>query len=387
MGHIHNAKSSLVPLIDRLNKYPIGLVDNDLLREILSILFTETEAFVASRFPLMEATLEELCQRTGMIADELQPVLESMADKGIIMDMPYGDTTYYLLMPGLIGFFEFTFMKRRTDIPMEKLARLMSDYFHSKESQYLEFFGSKTQLTRSLVYDEAIPVNSVITPYESAREIVKNASFGAVSICHCRHKREHEGETCRKGAPVEGMCISLGTGAQFLARRGFAEPKSTGELLAVIDRAHELKLTHVTDNIRNKPSFICNCCGCCCEIMAGVQMGFYNGVGKTSYLACVDAERCDYCGACFTACNVKAIRPRKGNRRNLRIAEVSTDICLGCGACVSVCGNQAIRMVQRHRYRKPPGTKRCMFMKMLIEKRRLAPFLGEMIRRAWQKFL
>ena len=59
MGHIENAKQHLVPLIDRLNKYPIGLVDNEILREILSLLFTEEEAFVASKFPLMEATLPE----------------------------------------------------------------------------------------------------------------------------------------------------------------------------------------------------------------------------------------------------------------------------------------------------------------------------------------
>ncbi len=39
MGHLLSTKSSLVPLIDRLNRYPIGLVDSEKLREILSILF------------------------------------------------------------------------------------------------------------------------------------------------------------------------------------------------------------------------------------------------------------------------------------------------------------------------------------------------------------
>ena len=29
-------------------------------------------------------------------------------------------TVYYLLLPGLIGFFEFTFMKNRTDLPLER---------------------------------------------------------------------------------------------------------------------------------------------------------------------------------------------------------------------------------------------------------------------------
>ena len=47
MGHLLGTKSSLVPLIDRLNRYPIGLVDSPRLREILSLLFDEREAEVA----------------------------------------------------------------------------------------------------------------------------------------------------------------------------------------------------------------------------------------------------------------------------------------------------------------------------------------------------
>ncbi len=66
MGHHLGSKSSIVPLIDRLNQYPVGLVDNEGLREILDLLFDETEAFVASRFPLHEATLAELVRATRM---------------------------------------------------------------------------------------------------------------------------------------------------------------------------------------------------------------------------------------------------------------------------------------------------------------------------------
>jgi hypothetical protein len=57
MGHLLSSKSTLIPLIDRLNRYPIGLVDSEKLREILAILFSGQEAFVASKFPLEEATL------------------------------------------------------------------------------------------------------------------------------------------------------------------------------------------------------------------------------------------------------------------------------------------------------------------------------------------
>ena len=171
MGHHLDGKNTIVPLIDRLNKYPIGLFDNDKLRRILELLFTKEEAFVASCFPLEEATLPELCRQTGLAADRLLPILEQMADKGLIMDLPYNKRTYYLLMPGLIGFFEFTFMKQRADLPVAELAQLMTEYLYDdpEGGQGKEFFGSKTPLTRSLTYEEHIPVSSVVTSYESAR--------------------------------------------------------------------------------------------------------------------------------------------------------------------------------------------------------------------------
>ncbi len=379
MGHIADSKSNLVPLIDRLNQYPVGLVDNQQLRELLAILFSETEAFAASRFPLRDATLEELSERTDMPKDKLLPVLESMADKGIIMDLPYGNKTYYLLMPGVIGFFEFTFMKQRTDLPVEKVARLMSEYFHwdTNEGQAQEFFGSKTQLTRSLPYEEHIPVLSEIVSYDSARNILKNADFHAVAMCYCRHKREHEGKSCKKGAPVEGICMTIGRGAEFLVRRGFAERKTVAEMLDILQMAEDLHLTHITDNIRHKPSFICNCCGCCCEIMSGVKAGYYKGVNKTPYIAIVNQDKCDYCGDCFTSCNVRAIRlDKSASNGNGRVSMVKSEICLGCGACISACEQGALSMIHREDYKSPPKTKRNMFMKIAYEKGRLGPLLA-----------
>ncbi len=65
MGHMTVSKDSLVPLIDRLNKYPIGLVDNEILREILSLLFDEREAFVASKFPLASLAIMTFSWRTS----------------------------------------------------------------------------------------------------------------------------------------------------------------------------------------------------------------------------------------------------------------------------------------------------------------------------------
>jgi ferredoxin len=376
MGHHLDGKSTIVPLIDRLNKYPIGLFDNDKLRRILELLFTKEEAFVASRFPLEEATLPELCRQTGLSALQLLPVLEKMADKGLIMDLSYNNTTYYLLMPGLIGFFEFTFMKQRADLPVAELAQLMTEYLYDDPDggQGKEFFGSKTPLTRSLTYEEHIPVNSVITSYESAREIIRKADFGAVGMCYCRHKKEHLHDSCKKGAPVEGICISLGTAARFMVRRGFAGERSSEELLAVLDKARALHLTHITDNIRYKPSFICNCCSCCCELLGGIRHGYINGVAKAGFMARVDSETCVGCGLCAQACNIAALDMVKIDGSKKRRLQIREDMCLGCGACIGTCptGSLSLTPVQRP---LPPEKKKDLFVEILKEKKRFTPYL------------
>lgn len=376
MGHHQDAKNSIVPLIDRLNRYPIGLPDSETLRQILAILFSEEEAYVASRFPLLEASLKELSRATGWAEDRLEPVLERMAGKGLIMEPSYNGKQFYLLMPGLIGFFEFTFMKQRQDLPVAELAQLMHEYLFEDPDNSMghEMFGSSTQLTRALPYEEYIPTESVVTTWESARELVKTAGYGAIGMCYCRHKRAHLDQSCAKKAPTENICISLGTAARFMVRRGFAEARSVEELLVILDRAHSLKLTHITDNIRHKPSFICNCCSCCCELLGGVMRGFPDGVAKAPYVLRIDEESCIGCGLCWKNCNVGAIEP-VGIDEDKR-ALVSEQKCLGCGACISTCPTESLSLSPVSRP-QPPTRKRDLFAQILKEKRRFAPYVVE----------
>ena len=75
-------------------------------------------------------------------------------------------------------------------------------------------------------------------------------------MCYCRHKKQHMDQSCKKKVPVEGTCIVLGNGARFFTRRGFAQHKTQQELLEILEMAHTMKLTHITDNIRNKHIYL-----------------------------------------------------------------------------------------------------------------------------------
>lgn len=170
---------------------------------------------------------------------------------------------------------------------------------------------------------------------------------------------------------MEDICISLGTAARFLVRRGFAKEQSVAQLLKVLERARSFGLTHITDNIRHQPSFICNCCSCCCELLAGVQMGFHSGIAKAPFLIAVDSEHCNGCGLCSRTCNVAAL-VSTGAQQPVQLRQ---EICLGCGACVAACRSGALSLVARPEKYTPPENRKEMMKQRLIERGRTTPYV------------
>jgi len=112
-------------------------------------------------------------------------------------------------------------------------------------------------------------------------------------------------------------------------------------------------------------------------------MGYYDGVAKSSFIARIDPEKCDYCGDCFSACNVKAIGRDKHSSK--KVSEIKTAVCLGCGACISACSKNAISLIPRENPAIPIRSKQELFRKILSEKGRLSPFVYEIAKKKARK--
>ncbi len=363
----------LIKLIDRLNAYPVGLPDAPEIREFLNLFLTPDEARLASIFPFKEVTARELAAKTGWALEKVEALLEGLAGKGTVFDYRVDEgAVYWLLTPSVVGFIEFSLMKLHAGMPMEKIAALMEAY--ERSSLYAEVFGSRTPISRALVGLD-VPVSSQIMTAPEIERLIMKAGGGTAQDCYCRQKKHLLGKPC-KVAPHVGTCFTISkSGCSFLERRGFGVRISAEEMIRRVRALGKLGLIHVTDNIRNSPSFICNCCGCCCGLLSGInEKHIPHAVLPTGYILAVDRELCSGCGACAAKCQIKALTV-SGSK-----AVVDATNCLGCGACVKFCAKKALSLVERASPPGIPATETLKYLKIAWEKGKLGRMLLKLAR-------
>jgi ferredoxin len=336
----------------RLDRMPVGAPRSRSLFEILSILFSEEEAAVAAKMPQKPASVDKISRYTGVDESALRPMLEKMADKGLVMDMlnPDNGKTYYLLAPTVVGFFEFSLMTKRDDIDQKKLAQLFHEYMYEEKDFGHNVFRGRTQLGRALVHETALTdeQRAGILPYESATAVVEAHETRAITMCYCRHKGALTDEPCEFSLDI---CMSIGDGADYLIRHKLARAASKTEMLEKLAQARELGLVQMGDNVKENVGFICNCCGCHCGVLGGTNVhGIPFTMNTSSFIAAPDADACKGCGLCAQRCPISAISMQEYTRADGKVrqrAVVDEKFCLGCGVCVGACKPGCMHMEPR----------------------------------------
>jgi len=359
MGHGANAKEAVYLLLaERLKANPVGTPINEDLMEILHHLYTEREATVGGKFPMAPMKLEQIANSTGIEQEELEQTLQSMIHKGLVLNIPTPEGTIYMLSPMMIGFFEYTFKRvNKPDyVEMKKLAEQFDKYLNNPEVR-TELFGSDTKQFRTLAYENVIPlaVQTEVMTYEKASEIIRQADYGAISHCTCRHKASHLGKACEIDAPMD-VCTTLGNIARMSVAKGWAREATVDELLEVLDRTHKLGMVHLCDNVLNEPAFICHCCGCCCEVLGTIKDFGISAAHPSNFVPALDPDSCVKCGICAKKCPIDAIEMTDTGDGS-KMPEVNEQICIGCGVCVSNCPKGSLTMTQRAALHVPPENK------------------------------
>ncbi len=346
MGHLAGKD-----LFRKLGKKIDGLIArapwNETFYQILKELYTAEEAEVVIKMPYGMCSLKEITRITKIDKAKLRRILDGLSEKGLVIDVAGIGGFQYMLSPLIVGIFEFTMMRTRGELNSKEWGKLFHSYLQSNDDFYKANLskGEKVSPLRALPHEGTIAETGYveILDYEKASAIIEDSKKFAVGICSCRHEKLHSGEK-ECDVPLEN-CSTFGQSADYMIRHGFSKEVSKTEMLENLERSKEMRLVLNADNVKNNVSFICHCCGCCCNVLLGIsKFGYPNSVVTSNYIAGNDPESCTECGNCVEACPIDAVESQSEGP-----PQVNESLCMGCGVCALDCPAESMRLNKRKR--------------------------------------
>ncbi len=347
-------KNVFEKLADALNALPNGFprteTGSDV--ELLQYMYTQKEAELLCELSLKPETAKDIAERLNKITNEVITGLLNMVRQGKVWMEKENGKPMFRLAPFIVGSYEAHFEK------MDEEMALLTE-------KYMADGGVAGIMKPQPAVHRVVPTMDFselewILPYDNVIKILDSAKTFTAYDCICRKQQDALGKGC--DAPKHN-CLSF----SMVDRKPQKYDISKEEAINLIKEAEDAGLVHSVSNVVNGLHYICNCCGCCCGVLRGINdWGIENSMARANYEALIDDENCIGCEACLPRCQVNAIAMVDGK------ASINRDKCLGCGLCVSTCPTSAIELKARpEEERVTPPESFGDWEKMRLEDRKL----------------
>ena len=353
-----NVYENLRQLLDR---HPTGCPPAQEIIDILNLLFSEEEAEVALALGFRPYPVDVVATKVGLDLQETHKHLEALADRGVVFAKEKNSTWHYALLPILPGLFEFPFMKGERNPTLDRLSHLWETYL----KKIGEELGSPSMaFARVITIQEPIANEPEVLPYERLYELIDQAEVLGIAHCACR-------ESSQKCEAPREACMLFGDTCTYLVERGFARYITKEEMKEKLREFDAAGLVHQTNNSRDRLTFICNCCPCCCHLLRFLtELKNPHVLASSGFIPQNNLELCSGCGICADErCPMGAIRMEEEE------PEIEIELCIGCGLCVTGCPEGALELVRRETVPTPAPTARDMGFQILKDKGKLEGFL------------
>jgi Na+-translocating ferredoxin:NAD+ oxidoreductase subunit B len=318
--------TQLAIALDRLpNGFPLTTSGVEI--HILEKIFSPEEASLAVHLTGIPAPIAEISERSGLSIELTKNQLIPMAKRGLVWFEARNGKPHFRLAPFIVGIYE-----AQIGLMDHELAHLVEAYMY--EGGAVGIMAPQPALHRVMPAQHSVK-SEWILPYDDVRALLLNAKTFNNGDCICRAQKGALGQGC---SFPKDLCLGFSMSDRSLRPGDITQVQA----LDILARAEDLGLVHTVSNVTEGMGYICNCCGCCCAILRGInEFGIANSVAHANYYAVIEADLCAGCGTCIDRCQVHAITDLNG------ISWVDRARCIGCGLCVTGCPNDVARLERK----------------------------------------
>jgi NAD-dependent dihydropyrimidine dehydrogenase PreA subunit len=350
-------------LADALEALPSGYTrtPGKIENELIKIVFTYEEAWLAGQLTIKPETAAEIAQRVGLDEEKVTVLLESMVPprkvrkdslalesgiKGVAKveasPSKQPEVEKYRLSPFIVGWFESYLNNPQPE--SERFAKLYE--------QYVIEGGGERIFSPRPGPQGVIPYRGSLKPEWLKREPHNDVDahfqrYDRFLVLDCVCKKDQvaaHGHSC--DMPIK-RCGFVGMPPAVPLSENILPREEAIKLWEELDAMG----THVVEGFygftmgAEAPQFVggCHCCGCCCVMLNSQRLGtLKESVERSNYRAVKDYDKCTNCGECIRRCQFFAHKWEK--TADGRKSVYNRDLCVGCGSCGLGCQSGALHL-------------------------------------------